>query len=161
MRDSPASVNLKALRTLQLELALFNQVIASVIFVLKTAGLGIVITCGFGSIQLVHTEDWIVGIFNFFVALDSAVDFNLMYNRGYAIPRYFSNLKRSLVFRVRRMDVRRGQLGIMEKQLRSIRPMAVKVGSFHTLQRVSTLLFVDFAVKNIARFVMTFNKNVR
>ena len=105
---------MKSLRVLQLELTLFNKVIANVVFILKIISLGTVIFCGFGSIQLIHTEDWIVGIFNFFAVMDVLLVFNLMYNRGYAIPRYFSSLKRSLAFRVHKMDVSGGQLGVLK-----------------------------------------------
>ena len=101
-------------------------------------------------------------VFHFGLVIDVVVVFNFMYNRGYVVPRCFLKLKRSLQFRVRRMNGRgAGQVSIIESKLQSIRPMAIKVGSFHTLQRVLTPTFIDSSVKNIVRLVIAIRENVK
>ena len=51
---------------------------------------------------------------------------------------------------------RLGPANILGRQLRSIPSVGIKVGEFHTLERTSTPVFLDFVVKYVVSMVMGF-----
>ena len=150
---------LQKLRKLQVEVTLFNQVFASIVFLTKILAIGVVILCGFGAIQFSH-ENPFLAVINFVFALDAMMVFNLLYDRGFTIPRQFSILKRLTLLKLK-LKVIQGATGTeslvsVEKGVKSVRVMAIQVGAFHHLQRLSTPLFLDFCGKNLVRLVMRF-----
>ena len=148
----------KTLRRLQLEIDIFNDGFAFLIFGIRTGAVGVVTICGFGAVQF-FKRNGIIGAINCTVLFDALLLCSIMYDKGFAIPRCFDKMKRSLIFRLKMLknltEIERFKA---EKQLKSIRTMSIRVGSFHHLQRVSTPTFIDFSVKNVARLVMAFRR---
>ena len=152
---------LQELKKLQIEVSLFNQVFASAVFVIKVASIGLIVLCGFGAIQFLH-EDPLLAISNTFFALDAMLVYNILYDRGFAIPRQFVALRNLLLLKIR-LKLAQGAHDAendlrMLKGVKSVRVMAVRVGEFHHLQRLSTPTFLDFCAKHLVRLVMAFKK---
>ena len=153
---------LQELKKLQLEMSLFNQIFATSIFAIKIGAIGFVILCGFGATQYFH-ENPFLAISHAFFALDAVLIYNILYDRGFAIPRHFAALKKSILLKLKLKATHQGtiqtqsQLSIA-KGVKSVRVMAVRVGEFHYLQRLSTPTFLDFCIKNIMRLIMTLRK---
>ena len=152
---------LQELKKLQVELTLFNQVFASSVFALKITAIGLVVLCGFGAIQFLH-ENPLLAVSNAVFALDAMCVYNILYDRGFAIPRQLTALKKLVLLKLK-LKLAQGthdteSVHRMVKALKSVRVMAVRVGAFHYLQRLSTPTFLDFCTKNLVRLVMAFRK---
>ena len=152
---------LQELKKLQIEVSLFNQVFASSVFAIKVAAMGLVILCGFGAIQFLHHRP-LLAISNTVFALNAMLVYNVLYDRGFAIPRQVVAWKK-LVFLKMKLKLAQGthdtdNVRRMVRAVKSVRVMAVRVGAFHCLQRLSTPTFLDFCFKNLVRLVMAFRK---
>ena len=152
---------LQELKKLQIEVSLFNKVFASSVFAIKVAAMGLVILCGFGAIQFSH-ESPLLATSNTVFALNAMLVYNILYDRGFAIPRQFTALKKLVLLKLK-LKLTQGthdtdNVRRMVKAVKSVRVMAVRVGAFHCLQRLSTPTFLDFCIKNLVRLVMGFRK---
>ena len=143
------------LRTLQLEVALFNEMNASIVFAVKVYAISIFVFCGFGALQFAHESPLLAGFNGLFVA-EAVLIFSVLYDRGFAIPLRLKGLRRKLLFRLESisnngMEGAGSELEWNKRKLESIRTMSIRVGCFHYLQRLSTPSFMDFSVKNMVR----------
>ena len=129
-------------------------------FAIKITAIGLVILCGFGGIQFLHINP-LLAISNACFALDAGLAYNILYDRGFAIPRQFGALKKLIVLKMRlklaqeRVDCRNRMLEVV-KGVKAVRVMGVRVGAFHYLQRLSTPNFFDFCTKNLVRLFVAF-----
>ena len=152
---------LQELKKLQVEVSLFNHLFATSVFAIKLAAIGFVVLCGFGATQYFHANPFLA-ISNAFFALDAVLIYNILYDHGFSIPRYFAAVKKSILLKLK-LKATQGTLNTevelsLAKSVKSVRVMAVRVGEFHYLQRLSTPTFLDFCTKNIVRLMMAFRK---
>ena len=149
----------KSLREVQLSLTLFNEAFSKIIFTTKVACIGIVTICGFGAVEFLHRQR-ALAVFNLLFAIDALVVFNVLYDRGFAVPRCIKRTKSLLLGKLKILAGHYDGRAVDEarRKVLHIRNIGIRVGSFHHLQRVSTPTFVDFCLKNTARLVMAFNK---
>ena len=144
-------------RQLQILIQLFNEGFASHIFAMK---IGAISTCiilfSFG-IHLVHehTKAWMYLI----TAFDLGATFPALFDKGYAIPRQIDRLKRVVLsMKVKRNCSGRYHRGCIAKLFKSIPNLGIKVGSFHQLERMSTLKFLGFVTVNVVRVLIFLKK---
>ena len=90
--------------------------------------------------------------------------FNIIYDRGFAIPRSVDKLKTALRTAVKAAPPstfgNHGNRAILIRRIRSIPKLAIRVGSFHHLHRLLTPTFIDFCVKNTGRLTIAYRKYV-
>ena len=94
------------------------------------------------------------GLLTFCVFGDIMFLYAFMYEKAFAIPEGLGRVKRGLRMRVRQCRTS-GATKMVTMQLKSIPAVGIKVGNFHTLQRVSTPIFVDYVVCNIVNLLGT------
>lgn len=155
---------LMELKKLQLEVSLFNQVFASAVFAIKITSIVLVMDVtwsGFGAIQL-SRENALLAVSNALFSLDAVFMYNILYDRGFAIPRQFASLKELVLLKMK-LKLAQGthdaeNVHRMLKDMKSVRATGVRVGEFHYLQRLSTPNFLDFCAKFLVRLVMAFRQ---
>ena len=147
-----------SMKELQIEVNAFNFCHRYIIFGIKLVLLGCVIFSGFAAIQFFH-DDHLLGICNVLVATEGTFIFVFCYDKGFSVPRSVTKLQRAQMLRLKHSQaITDSQRAYVMRQLCSIRKMAIQVGHFHYLQRVSTPNFIDFCVKNILRLVMSYRR---
>ena len=147
-------------KKLQIETNAFNSSQRFAVFGVKLVVMGAVVFSGFATIQFFH-DDHLFGICNILVVINGTLGYTFCYDRGFTVPRTIARLQNLLTLRLKMLGgVPALQQAYAERQLKSLRKMAVQVGDFHTLQRVSTPNFLDFCFKNTARLVMFYTKYV-
>ena len=141
-----------------MEFGLFNECFANIIFICKNGFIGVVTICGFGAVQFFHASH-VYGVMNYLVVLDSLLLFYVLYDKGFVITRLYKVLKDLGTFRLKALSLlTKLQFRGMMRQVKSLRVVPLRVGSFHHLQRNSTAVFLDFSVKNAARLVIAYRK---
>ena len=149
----------KILRKVQIEVALFNESNANLIFGMKVVMITVTIASGFSAVQFFHVHH-LIGATNAIILVDAMAIFSVLYDRGFSIPRKVAQLKSSLSSTLKLVDLMtEDEKATILRKLGSVGLVAIRVGHFHHLQRVSTPNFVDFSVKNTARMVIAYRKN--
>ena len=147
------------LRKVQLELVLFNASNIHLVFGMKVAFIGTSILTGFAAIQLFH-DDRLLSVVSAVILVNNLFVFNLVYDKGFSIPRRVTRLRSLLVEKLKLAHVvTQEERGVLTRQVKSIGIVAVRVGHFHHLERTSTPKFLDFCIKNIMRIVLAYRKN--
>ena len=144
-------------RQLQLLIQLFNQGFSCYIFTLKVAAISLSIFMFSFGIHLIHshTESWTYLL----AGAEMAVTFPALLDKGFAIPRQTAQLKRLVsAVRVKKYNASRASKGLISRLFRSLPNLGVKVGSFHQLERMSTLNFVMFVSVNVVRTLIALKK---
>ena len=92
-------------------------------------------------------------------AFDLGGTFPALFDKGFAIPREIGRLKR-VVLSMKASRNCRGRFlhGYIAKLFKSIPNQGIKVGSFHQLERMSTLNFLGFVAVNVVRVLMFLKK---
>ena len=146
----------RSLRQLELYVILFNMVHRYFIFTWKLQCISVSIILGCAAI--VHLQDHVVfGVMYYVVFVDAAAIYALVYQKAFAVPDSFGNTIQKVLERIR-MDQPRGTWrSVMEKRLRSIPLVGIKVGSFNTLERISTAVFLDFVMRNIVGMLVMYS----
>ena len=148
-----------ALRCLQLYVQLVNILNRNLIFTWKLVGVGVSIIAGYAAIA--HFKDHLVfGLMYYVIFFDTSLSYILIYGKAFKTPALF---KQAVHFALEivgaeqdRKILKAIKLKVLARQLRSIPEMGIKVGEFHTLERTSTPVFVDYVVKNIASMLVAF-----
>ena len=146
---------------IQLEVGLFNESNADVIFGLKTAFLMADILFGFAVIQTFHYSH-ILSAANAIGMVNTMCVFLVTYDKGFSVPTLVKQLKSSLKTKIRTSPfakIRGRATKRMLQQVESVGSVAIRVGHFHYLQRTSTFSYMDFCFKNSFRLVIAYRKS--
>jgi hypothetical protein len=109
---------------------------------------------GFGALKLLHKNPTFAAFYSSIFMYGNVV-FNLIFNRTYRIPEKVKEIKREMVvdsgkWRVQPMK------GETKRVARSIQELGIRAGSFNVMERESTLIFVDFGVRQIVSLLLAF-----
>ena len=139
----------RALRNLQLNVMLFNEGNAYLIFSFKLLCISIAVSCGFGAIVCFHFNRTYV-ISSGLLSLDVVVTYCVFYEKAFAIPDGAKDLKSEMLVVVHgnRM-IPKAEKVRQAKKIRAIPSLAIRVGDFHTMERTSTPVFIDFVVRSV------------
>ena len=142
------------LRCIQLYVNLVNVVNCYLIFAWKIQSLGMSITCGYAAIA--HFKDHpVFGVMYYLMLLDAALIYMLLYEKAFKVPELFNRAKPLL--RLRGNRVRNGlQRKVMSRQAMSIQPVGIKVGEFHTLERLSSPIFLHYVLTNVVGMLVAY-----
>ena len=142
-----------------MEVSLFNEANAVLVFALKVVFVVGVIMCGFAAIQFFNPRTFLT-LLNTMLALDLSFIFCTLYARGFTIPRTLERLRSSLRKQVRLSDEKDKELIlVLDKYLRSVQPVSIEVGPFHYLHRLTAPNFIDFCVKNMVRAIIAYRRH--
>ena len=80
---------------------------------------------------------------------DTLVLYSVLYEKAFAVPDEFETAKKAML-----MGITSSRLGLVcrahvKRCLRSVPNAEIRVGSFHTFERLSTPIFVDFIITNV------------
>ena len=144
----------KSIRNLQLFIGLFNQVNRHVIFTGKLLSIGVGITGGYAAIA--HFKDYpIFGVMYYVLFVNVLMSYTLIYEKGFNVSDMFQRARHLLRLHATK-NGRSFERKILERQLKSIPTVGIKVGEFHMLERTSTVVFLDYVLKNIVNMLVAF-----
>ena len=92
--------------------------------------------------------------------LHLAVSYIIVYEKAFVVPEMFHEAVSMISHRLRRRRLRYGatlyckENRFLEKEFQSVRKAGVTVGDFHTLERTSTPVFVDFVLRNVVNMLV-------
>ena len=145
----------KTLRSLKLLVTLFNALNRYTIFMFKIVSLTFCITNGYTFVA--HFRDKpLFGILYAVIFVDTGTTYILLYEKAFAVPEYFNKAKRFLLIRLRVTAPGSRSAKTLDKRIRSIAPVEIRVGEFYTMERTSTPIFVDYVLKNIVSMLVAF-----
>ena len=75
-----------------------------------------------------------------------------MYEKAFKIPEVFGQVAGCALLHMR--GSRRG--GVLRRQFQAIPRTGIKVGQFHKMERASTLIYMDFVVKNVVNMLVAY-----
>ena len=102
------------------------------------------------------TEYPIMGVVCMLTTVDALVFYSFIYEKAFQVPDRTEMVKRQVKVMVE--AVKEGQMvkRSMLKIIKSIPPLAVKVGDFHTMERTGTLTFLNFVFCQIVGLLVAF-----
>ena len=132
---------------------LFNISFANLIFTNKVFSINIAI---FGSFFAIHeiTGDVILRILLGVASSFIIIFYTIIYDKGFQVSQNFTQIKNRFQPLIRKSNFRKAE---MKRAIIGIRSLGIQVGSFHTLERQSTLIFLDFILKQIVGLLITFS----
>ncbi|CAG7729389.1 unnamed protein product [Allacma fusca] len=149
-----ATNHVRKLRHLQILIQFFNQANSYMIFTSKLNCLAAPVITGYVAVRY-FSNNPMTGIFCIVLAVDSLACFGLIYEKAFMIPANMVRLKEQVSVAIfDRRDIRSSVEQL--KTLRSIPPLGIRVGSFHTMERLSTLLFIEFVTSKLASALVVF-----
>ena len=144
------------MRGLQLLIQIYNQSYSYMHFNEKIFSLTtMIVNVSFG-ILLLRQDSHLATQYLFF-GIECAGIYCVMFQKAFAIPRIIRKFKG----KVGSVAKTNGAIDPFMKTeilkwVRSVPPVAIKVGSFHTFERMSTPSFLAFGMKNIVRILIAF-----
>ena len=142
------------LRGLQLYITLLNTVNLNLIFTWKLLSLGMSITSGYAAIA--HFRDHpVFGVMYYVIFLEAALVYMLIYEKAFMVPVLFQTARSLLKLRGNGLR-NRTERKLHQKRAMSIQPVGIKVGEFHTLERMSTPMFLHYILHNVVSMLVAY-----
>ena len=98
----------------------------------------------------------IFGCMYLLIGMNAAFFYSIIYHKAFAIPMTTRKLKGKLMNIAKVKITDEVERRAICAQIRSIPPVGIKVGMFHTFERMSTPNFLGFGLKNIVRILIAF-----
>ena len=147
----------KSLRCLQLYIALLNNVNRNLIFTWKLLCIDVSIISGYAAIA--HFKDHpIFGAMYYFIFFNASLVYILVYDQAFKVPDLFGQAVRVTLLRVgkQREPGLAVKKKVLDRQLKAVPAVGVKVGEFHTLERISTPVFLNYVLNNVVSMLVAF-----
>ncbi|CAG7732386.1 unnamed protein product [Allacma fusca] len=154
-RDEPCFRTLfKNFRTTQLLISTFNIGYAPAVYLFKMMSLTFSVLCGYSGIRYFSK----IGIAIYLLAISVYMMFYYVatFGRAFYIPERMESFKIELLRTAQLSQAKRSVVKHLEKQVASVPNVGIKVGTFHTMERESTPIFIDFVIKTIASLLIMY-----
>ena len=148
-----AMVDVKRLRKLQLYVKWFNEAHCHLIFLLKLCCITLCILNGYAAIAH-FSEHPVFGILYYILLLDLTLLYSIVYQKAFEIPSRFTQTVQKFLVHLPKGGSRKAEA--VAKELRSIQRLGIKVGGFHTFERASTPVFMDYVVTNVVNMLVAY-----
>ena len=137
----------KSLRCFQLYMGMMNLINCFLIWTWKVLCMATGVGTGYAAI--VHFSDYpLVGFMYYVILLDCVFMYTFIYDKAFQIPALFERATENVMLHL--LNRRRPQLSkILQRLMRSIPRMGIKVGEFHMMERESTLNILHYVLSNI------------
>ena len=158
---------LKEMKQLEVFIELFNRCFPPCICAWKLICLSSIFLYFF---SIRHGQDFpFLAVFTGYIAVVMTMIYGILYEKAFSIPEKMERLKSEFLSAVDKTTSKHSQCDLtpkllenlraeMEREIEAIRDVGIKVASFHTLERESTPLFVDFVVNQVVSLLVTFPK---
>ena len=135
---------------------LFNELNSCIIFTFKLFCIYIAVVTGFGAIAC-SGSNLAYGAFSLLVFVDMTAVYGFVYEKAFAIPNGIQEIKANMIVQVHRPGIfcKRARRELVQR-IKAVPPLGIQVGNFHTMERTSTPVFVDFVVTNLAGLLLLF-----
>lgn len=148
------TAGLKAIRRIQLDVSAFNSSQKYLVFAAKISLTGCVTLAGFAAVHFFASRG-LLALCNGIIAVQGFIVFTVLYDKGFSVPRSMAKLKNSLLWELKMSSsISRREKKRLGQEIRSVGTVAVLVGDFHRLQRISTPIFVVTSAKYAVRLLM-------
>ena len=127
-----------------------NNVNNYVLFTFKLVAITVGILTGYSALAHFHQHP-IFGIMYYLMLFDVTTIYTLIYGKAFKIPQLFDQATTSAL-----LSMRGNRRGMFTRQIKSIPQTGIKVGHFHTIERVSTPIFIDFVLRNIVSMLVAY-----
>ena len=134
---------------------LFNLVNRYVIFTWKIICIGATIICGYAAIAHFH-EHPVFGVMYYVIFIDLNVIYVLVYDKAFKTPESFRSTVRETLRQLGGKKLEVLEAKVLKRQFRSVPSMGIKVGEFHTMERTSTPVFLDYVLNNVVSMLVAF-----
>ena len=88
------------------------------------------------------------------IFVDSVSTYAIIYGKAFKVPDLFEKAKVAVRLRSRHMDMATRKL--LDRQVRSVPPVGIKVGGFNMLERTSTPVFLEFVLGNVISMLVAY-----
>lgn len=139
-------------RQLHLYLSLFNKINALFLYSIKMVAIFIAVSHGFFAIRYFDRNAFL-GIYNLYLCVNAQIAYCLTFQRAFRIPLGFIRCKQEICANIHTNQIMKKQI---VAALASVPPVAIKVGSFHEVERNSTLIFMHFVVSQMVGLLIAF-----
>ena len=141
------TANQKTFRELQHWVALFNTLNSQGIFFIKLFFISSGTLRGYTALS--SWDKLPRAIVSSVLFSENLVLYSVVYEKAFAVPDGFKAGKKAVL-----VGIMTSKLGMMcrayaKRCVRSIPNAGIRVGSFHTFERLSTPIFIDFIVRNV------------
>ena len=145
---------ISSLRLIKYEILLFNNIFSTVVYLTKVIAISVGIVGGFGFLKLLNKTPVLALIFGnvFIVAI---LVFPITFNGTHQITEKVEELKREILVKSRKVRTRNG-IKEVEKILKSVQRLGIKVGGFNYMERESTLIFLQYVLEQIVSLLLMF-----
>jgi hypothetical protein len=127
-------------------------VVGRVIWLVKLTCLILSILGGFSAIRISHRNPFLAIIYAM-LTMYCIIGYTVMFQLAYGVTEKAEELRRAIRLTSAGLKFPL-HLRHCEKVLKSIPMMAMSVGGFHTIERESVPIFVDFVVKQIVSLLL-------
>ena len=133
---------------------MLNNVNQHLIFTWKMLSLGMCISSGYAAIAHFR-EHPVFGVMYYVMFFEAAVVYMLLYEKAFKVPVLFQTAKSLL--RLQGSTLRnKAERKLLGMRAMSIQPVGIKVGKFHTLERISTPVFGDYVLRNVVSMLVAY-----
>ena len=154
MSDSYARLRMayKKCRHLQLFLSFYNKINATFLYCVKLVALFIAISHGYFTIKYFDRNAFL-GMYNLYLCLNAQMAYGLMFKTAFGIPNGVKGCRKEVLERCK--GGKNGRGVYVAKALESVPAIGVEVGSFHEVERNSTLIFINFVVTQMVGLLIS------
>ena len=149
-------------REIQLYVMLSNSVNRWTLYTIKFATLTVAIHHGYVAIR--HFNSNIaIGVLSYFLAVNSIVPYAFIFDNAYKITELDRKIHRQFAFGLSlcrspegwaRRSGKGGPNELLRKQIKSVPALSIYVGSFHKVERNSTLIFISFVLSQLVALLV-------
>ena len=115
---------------------------------------------GFGTISgyaaIAHFKDHpLFGLMYCILLTNLALVYSIIYAKAFKVPVLIRSATISLTVCANGLG-NKAERGLLRKRVRAIPPLGIQVGSFHTLERTSTPVFLHYVLTNVVNMLVVY-----
>ena len=141
-----------SLRCIQLYISIVNAANQALIFTWKLLDIGLCIICGYAAVAH-FKEQPVFGILYYLMLLDCMLIYMLIYGKAFTVPALIQETRRAILMASDKKSSK-SQRKMIARRIMSIPSSGIKVGEFHTLERLSTPVFLHYVVSNVVTMLV-------
>ena len=142
----------KKIRELHLWVQLFNHLNDNGIFLFKLYCIFLATVWGFFAVS--HMDHLPYSVIFFAIFMDQVLLYSVLYEKAFQVPAEFHKVRKAVLFGISKSGMELKYRKYAERCVWSVPSLGIRVGSFHTFERVSTPVFIDFIARNIAGLIV-------
>ena len=133
---------------------MLNTVNWNLVFTWKLVCIGAGIVSGYAAIAQFNDHP-IFGVMYYVVLVDVVLIYSMIYAKAFKVPLLVHEATSTMEVLANRLGIK-AQRDMLRKQLRAIPPLGIQVGSFHTLERTSTPVFLNYVLASIVNMLVAY-----